>query len=777
MKTLLMAILFVLTTVTAARAGDLYRVDVTSHEQARALRASRVTPVTRLENGYLVLVDAAGAERLAGSALKMDLLAADISLGELAVDMRPDRRNVGRFPLLFEQDGLRLFRVSPAAFADSRNQFELSPLHTELLQIEYRAAEFGVRAPAELPPGLDTLIERIEYDSLVSYLYRLQAFWRRTVATDSNYASREWIASKLREFGYDTVVIDSFYHEFSGVLKSCQNVVARKTGSVYPDHHIVVGAHRDAVAASPGADDNGTGTAAVLEIARALADVDVDVTIDFVLFDAEEIGLYGSWEYASRAFVQGEQIICMLNMDMIGHLTNSSEANLFYGNGTYYPLLWDQIADSLVGIHGILAGTSGGSDHYPFHQLGWPAVFLAERNFSTVYHSARDSTSYVNFDYFTRMTKGMLATAYTVAVTSEPPPVVTIEFDQSLQDITAPGEECIINLTIAGSYGSQLVPGSAEYHWSVDDSPYTTEPLVDLGDGAFRMVLPAAECGRTFTFYITVDEVQTGVWYEGSPEAPHVVRVESDQAVVWADDFDDDLGWTVWGSATDGIWERAYPAGHGVGGSPLTDASGSGQCFVTGNEARLDDVDGGVTIIYSPLFDFTDVEDPWIRYSYWFYSSESGGPFEDEFEVYISNTYGSYWIPVAHYDMGTGSERGWKADAFRVADYVALTDGIYVRFDAADRAGDSEVEGGLDNVSVVQYDCAPDAICGDMNGDMAGPDLSDLIYIVNYLFLDGPPPADWSVVDINRDGATDLSDLIYLVNFLFLGGPAPDCWL
>lgn len=68
-------------------------------------------------------------------------------------------------------------------------------------------------------------------------------------------------------------------------------------------------------------------------------------------------------------------------------------------------------------------------------------------------------------------------------------------------------------------------------------------------------------------------------------------------------------------------------------------------------------------------------------------------------------------------------------------------------------------------------------LCGDVNGDSIGPDLSDLIYLVNYLFNAGPEPPSALASDINGSGGIDLSDLIYLVNVMFNGGPAATCGL
>jgi hypothetical protein len=70
----------------------------------------------------------------------------------------------------------------------------------------------------------------------------------------------------------------------------------------------------------------------------------------------------------------------------------------------------------------------------------------------------------------------------------------------------------------------------------------------------------------------------------------------------------------------------------------------------------------------------------------------------------------------------------------------------------------------------------PIYICGDVNGDTSGPDISDLTYLVNYLFLSGPPPPviDAANVDGNPAGP-DIGDITYLVNYLFATGPALQC--
>ena len=86
---------------------------------------------------------------------------------------------------------------------------------------------------------------------------------------------------------------------------------------------VVVGGHYDAVLGSPGANDNATGTAAVLELARLLAGQQLARTVRFVAFVNEEAPFFqtdamGSWVYARRSRARGEQIVAMLSIETIG---------------------------------------------------------------------------------------------------------------------------------------------------------------------------------------------------------------------------------------------------------------------------------------------------------------------------------------------------------------------------------------------------------------------------------------------------------------------------
>lgn len=398
-----------------AVAADLFKVNVENSEEAELLRSSGTDAVLRISGGYLILSDQTGAQGLADLGLKIALVRADLGRDQLRVEkvMRSEERL--QFPAVYEENGLRLLLIDPEQAADPAVSQKLLPLPDHSLRIVYREPRVFTKQAMSTPIDLDSLIGLCSQDSLESYTYRLQAFYRRPAGAGGSYLAGEWIMSKFREFGYQVACKDTFWAEVWSGERPCHNIIAVKQGSLYPEGEIIVGAHYDGVPTSPAADDNGSGTAGVLEIARVLHDIDTDITFKFICFDAEETGLDGSWYYSDHAAARRDQIIFMLNMDMIANLPNNAHASLYQGDDPYYCQLWASISNPLVGITGHLAGTSAYSDHHPFSQNGYPVMFLAEYIFSSVYHSPQDSTTRMNFEYMTRMVQASLATVYTVA--------------------------------------------------------------------------------------------------------------------------------------------------------------------------------------------------------------------------------------------------------------------------------------------------------------------------------------------------------------------------
>jgi len=418
-------ILTLATVVLLAAAGfgaDLYQVAVQNQHQADLLKASGVDAVLRVHDGYLVLADKPTADHLVSVGLKTTFLAKDIDRQQLALENSRDLSKSANLPVLYQEDGVVLYRVGGQAELAQPDGSFLVPLPAEPVPIIFRLPLVANEAAFRDIQTLRDLMNQISQDSLTSYLNRLQAFPGRVAGTSGNLAARDWIRSKLQSFGY-SAEIESFEAEVYGYWVTCYNVVASKTGTVFPSRKIVIGAHFDAVPGSPGADDNGTGTAAVLEMARVLADEPAEMTFVFALFDSEEQGLNGSWAYAGNAYYSGDSIVCMVNMDMIGSVGNTNEAEIKYGEQTAYARLWINLADTLTGLQGFMGGQASNSDHYPFTYYGYDVVYAQEAVMSPYYHQPTDSTTHINFFYFTLMAKSTLATAYVINYS---PPGVTI---------------------------------------------------------------------------------------------------------------------------------------------------------------------------------------------------------------------------------------------------------------------------------------------------------------------------------------------------------------
>jgi hypothetical protein len=758
-----------------AEADDLYKVRVRDAADTQRLRAVGVEPLVRLTDGYLVLADEAAARRLLLTQLKWALIISEVSTGDLAFDGRLDRANVGLFPLVFEQDNLRLYRVDQTESAADLESHQLIPVNRSRPAIEFAEAPQLRESAVTTAADLATLIAGVERDSLESYLERLQAFFRRYTATDSIYAARDWIAGKFAEFEYDSVVFDNFQTS----LGESQNVIAYKVGSTWPNQQIVIGAHYDAVSTSPGADDNGTGTAGVLEIARVLQDVETEMTFIFILFAAEEQGLYGSYHYADEAAARGDSIIYMLNMDMIGHYENTVMASLYHGPDVTFSELWQALADSLVGLVGVLEGNSVGSDHWPFSQKGYPVTFVAENIFSSVYHTYRDSTTYVDYDYMTNMVKASLATAYQVNVLAVPQPTIIFTYPAGVPEIIGPNVVESFPVELTAAWGGAMVHGSGQLFYAVNGGDYTAVPLTEISGNVYEAALPAVGCDNQLVYYLSAEESTNGFITDPGPDDPFRVKIATDMAPVFADEFETSTGWIVSGYVTDGPWERGVPAGGGVRGDPPTDFDGSGSCYLTDNVAGNSDVDGGTTFLISPTFDLT-VGDAEIHYAFWYSNNFGDDPFNDVFVASLSNDNGQNWTTVESAGPVERASGGWHEVTFWAADYLPLTNHMKVRFSASDLGSGSVVEAAVDDFSVTYYSCSECdcGVWGDINGD-GSINPVDVSFLANFVYksLDArvqPPVCPVEAGDVDCSAITTPLDVTFLVNLVYkMLGPLP----
>ncbi len=277
-------------------------------------------------------------------------------------------------------------------------------------------------------PEVQAMMEQVTGSNLTAGVQHLEDYGTRNCYTPQSVEAQNWIAGEFTNLGLSVEIMD---FPMSG--SASDNVIATMTGTVYPDEYVIVGSHYDSYAnggTAPGADDNASGSAAVLEIARILSQYTFDRTIVFCTFSGEEYGLYGSDAYASRCANDDMNIQGYFNLDMIGYLQNGSSIH----TDVIYPASAQELYDFYFDVcsaylpdfvvqPGSLSG--GDSDHTSFNNNGFMGIFPFEdsQDYSPYIHTPNDlvGISYNNEDQAVVFTKASLASVVTMANRLTPP--------------------------------------------------------------------------------------------------------------------------------------------------------------------------------------------------------------------------------------------------------------------------------------------------------------------------------------------------------------------
>jgi hypothetical protein len=283
------------------------------------------------------------------------------------------------------------------------------------------------RAPAEAVPipmrsGYDDtvgdIVGAVNQDSLISFTTNYQNYLTRHSSTDGFDTACAWSQDMFQGMGLDVEI-----QSFPMGSYNCQNVVATQTGQVYPNRYWIICGHLDSTSPNPyydapGADDNASGSATVMEAARIMSQYQFEYTVKYILFGGEEQGLYGSAYYASNAASAGDSIMGVVNLDMIfyGPVGNDI-AWLHYnsassGLGVAFQAISDTYVPALT--MEVASNPTGASDHASFWNYGFAALLNIERQvFSNpYYHQTTDlMANYMQyFPFGTNMAKASIAT-------------------------------------------------------------------------------------------------------------------------------------------------------------------------------------------------------------------------------------------------------------------------------------------------------------------------------------------------------------------------------
>ena len=254
------------------------------------------------------------------------------------------------------------------------------------------------------------------------------------IASLGHFFVQQYIREQFEQWGSVEI------HTFDVGGKSCQNLILNLPGTSHATKvdlpPILIGAHYDAVPGSPGADDNATGVAVLLELARMFASNPIKHPVRLVAFDMEEYGLLGSAAYAAKLKAENQPLRLMISLEMLGYCVKTPNSQLYPpplekiypDRGDFIALIgnWRTLRD-LIGIsrsirkvgipsqwlpvpnRGLIVRETRRSDHAPFWDAGYAAMMITDtahmRN--PHYHQASDAIATLDMDFLTGVCEGL----------------------------------------------------------------------------------------------------------------------------------------------------------------------------------------------------------------------------------------------------------------------------------------------------------------------------------------------------------------------------------
>jgi hypothetical protein len=284
-------------------------------------------------------------------------------------------------------------------------------------------------------PAIQGMIDQLTSETLSTYVGNLSGEQSVTIGGDpytilTRYTLTDQPIQKATRYVYEHfqglgLQIGYDYYILPGYGVEKRNVLAQQVGDEQPGRIFLLTAHLDSRSQdpynfAPGADDNASGSAAVMAIADILSQYHFNCTLRYALFTGEEQGLYGSIAYANDIVASGEDVEGVLNLDMLGYNTPGSASTLELhtrpgnsGDLAIANLFADAVSAYSISLTPqILQDRLSFSDHAPFWDRGYPAILAIEDwdDHTPDYHRTTDRLGTLHMTYYTRFAKAALAT-------------------------------------------------------------------------------------------------------------------------------------------------------------------------------------------------------------------------------------------------------------------------------------------------------------------------------------------------------------------------------
>jgi subtilisin-like proprotein convertase family protein len=361
-------------------------------------------------------------------------------------------------------------------------------------------------------PVVDSLVEQINYDSLILFHRQvtgdtsvmicgtLDTIRTRHANLPGNARAAQFVKEKFESFGYTA--------RFQNYSVTGQNVIATRTGTVYPDRILILCAHYDdrpEAEYAPGADDNGSGLSAMLETARIATGLDFPYTIQFIAFDEEEVGFLGSAAYVDSAFYSGQNIIGAINLDMIAWDSNNDNVVSIAANDASVPLLSDFL--QCLGLYkpeisAYMMFSFGSSDHYRFWGRQYKSIMIHEdrKDFNPYYHTENDHFNHINKNYFYNLSQATAATFLSMALDFRMSPAhVQLTHIASSQPRTA-------TLQLDAQHPADTTIFPPRLYYSLNGQPFDYIEAGSIIQGTCEFQLPAFSYGSVVSYYFAIQD-------------------------------------------------------------------------------------------------------------------------------------------------------------------------------------------------------------------------------------------------------------------------------
>lgn len=270
----------------------------------------------------------------------------------------------------------------------------------------------------EVNPEIYAMVTQVDTMNLYNYIAWMQQYIRDAVSEEA-LLTQNWLVEQYESMGLEAYMHYFCMDELGPDVLDAGNVIAVQPGTEFPDEYVIISSHYDH-GDGPGADDNASGTAGVLECARILSQYSFKRSILYINFNAEESGRYGSLYLAQKYAEENKDILGMFNLDMIGYWPPEMDSVAMYASNVHLSMNLFDYYTNVANMYNpdiptkVLADNWHSGDDMCFRIFDYPALYIGDVEHLYIhpcYHEPCDTIGHGvnNFELVKSFTQSALA--------------------------------------------------------------------------------------------------------------------------------------------------------------------------------------------------------------------------------------------------------------------------------------------------------------------------------------------------------------------------------